>query len=385
MLFSGSGSEVPTNGAERQARYLSLAMAAQRSVFACASVHQSSGAGPLHRLDDGSDLGQTAGVGMGRLYARNLRLYAQLAPLICADGVVVNPHDFRFAPIAIEVGRVHPRVPVLVSMAGTVSGRYAALDAKQAVLSNLEAAMVRAATLVVVPEQSTGAEIGDKYGFPSARIRSVGIGVSAPPIEHLARRSHLGSSPTLLYVGRLSQEKNVLGALDALCIVRRQWRDARLVVIGTGPQETRVRKRVEELQLHDCVSLLGPKEPGEISTALLGADLCVLASTYDPYPAVVPEALVSGCPVVATPVGGVPRQLDQGRLGTVVHDTTASAIAEGVLSALAGHDAWVHRLREAQDELRARYSWAGLATRFEEAVREAEHLAASGLRRTVGR
>jgi len=112
---------------------------------------------------------------------------------------------------------------------------------------------------------------------------------NAPPPSRAAGR-------TILAAGRLIRQKGFDLLIDAFA--RLDDRDARLVIVGSGPEEASLRRRIERSGRGDDITLAG-YAPG-IGPHLDAARLLVLPSRFEGYGAVVVEALGAGRPVIAT-------------------------------------------------------------------------------------
>ena len=97
-------------------------------------------------------------------------------------------------------------------------------------------------------------------------------------------------------VGRLSEQKNIPFALELMTEVRKQIPNAVLVIAGNGPDETKIKDRIRELDLEDVVVLLGRR--GDVSRLYQGFDIFIMPSFFEGYPLAAVEALASGLPVL---------------------------------------------------------------------------------------
>lgn len=80
--------------------------------------------------------------------------------------------------------------------------------------------------------------------------------------ERLAARHALGldCQRLVLYVGRLSPEKNPLGLLDAWAAVDNQVREgALLALVGEGPERDKIKFKIDDLNLRKSVYLAGQR------------------------------------------------------------------------------------------------------------------------------
>lgn len=108
----------------------------------------------------------------------------------------------------------------------------------------------------------------------------------------------------LIFVGRLTRLKNPTKLLD---ILRELPSEYSLTIVGDGPLRNRIEKDIEEMNLGSKVHLTGQLPHEQALQEIYDSDILVLPSKADAYPAVVFEALSLNTPVLATPVGVLPR------------------------------------------------------------------------------
>jgi len=107
----------------------------------------------------------------------------------------------------------------------------------------------------------------------------------------------------LLFVGSLIPVKNAIGLLGVLGTLKRRFK---LVIIGEGPQRSRIEQTLADTGLREKVILLGQRPHDETLSAMASCDAVILPSHSEQFPNVVLEALKLGRPVIARKVGGVP-------------------------------------------------------------------------------
>jgi glycosyltransferase involved in cell wall biosynthesis len=127
-----------------------------------------------------------------------------------------------------------------------------------------------------------------------------------PPILRPMRRSRL------LYVGQLIELKGVDVLLRALSEIQ----DAELLLVYRNPAlEKTFRALATDLDLADRVQFLGARSAAQLADLYRTVDLLVLPSRSEALPSVISEAMLSGLPIVASAVGGIPEQVGaHGRL-----------------------------------------------------------------------
>ena len=107
---------------------------------------------------------------------------------------------------------------------------------------------------------------------------------------------------------------------------------ARFVVVGDGELRADVDRRIDELGLRDCMTVVGWRD--DLAPIYSDLDLKVLTSENEGTPLTIIEALAAGVPIVATAVGGVPDLLEHGRLGRLVPPGDGDALAKAILASL---------------------------------------------------
>lgn len=116
------------------------------------------------------------------------------------------------------------------------------------------------------------------------------------------------AKPCLIYVGRLSQQKNLFGLLEAL-----QGLAVRLVIIGDGPQRQQLEEKVISYGLE--VSFLGNQPHHQLPRLLNQADLFILPSIWEGHPKVLLEAMACGLPVIGAKTPGIQELIRHGETG----------------------------------------------------------------------
>jgi glycosyltransferase involved in cell wall biosynthesis len=170
----------------------------------------------------------------------------------------------------------------------------------------------------------------------------------------------------LVFVGRLAAVKGVPVLLEAFAKVLAAHPDARLTLVGDGPERPKIEARAGELGLGETVRFAGYLSQDEVTEELARSDLFVLPSFAEGVPVVLMEAMASRLAVVATRIAGIPELVEDGVAGRLVPPGDADALAAAISGLLA------------DPEGRARMAEAGRARVESEfdLAREAEKLAA---------
>lgn len=146
------------------------------------------------------------------------------------------------------------------------------------------------------------------------------------PVNHPWFRDEV---PILLAVGRLVPQKDFETLLDAFSLIRSRT-TARLVILGEGFLETRLRRKAAELGIADKVWFAGfDKNPFKYMSKCM---VYVLSSRSEGLPGSLIQAMACGAPVVATDCHAGPAEIIQnGRTGYLVPVGDAEKLADRII------------------------------------------------------
>jgi glycosyltransferase involved in cell wall biosynthesis len=136
-------------------------------------------------------------------------------------------------------------------------------------------------------------------------------------------------APLVVYLGRLTAEKRVDHLLNIWPDIRVAFPCAELLIVGTGPEESRLRAQGG--------SMAGVRFPGQVNDSrryLQAADVFVLPSATEGLSNSLLEALSVGLPVLATSVGGTPDVITDGKSGYLIPPDDLPALKAGLITLL---------------------------------------------------
>jgi glycosyltransferase involved in cell wall biosynthesis len=302
--------------------------------------------GPLRARYEALGL-QLVHLPIGRLYStRTAGQGLRFLRLLRREGIeIVHTHDVYTNIFAAPWAR-------LAGCRVIASRRW--LDAMpRAGLLPLNRCSYRFAHRVVVNSSAVARLMVDTERVPVACVVELPNFLEERAFHHVAvemrsaRRDSWGVPQGAFLIGtvaRLAPVKNHAMVLRAL---QRLDEDVHLVLIGAGPSRRELEDLARELHVDGRVHFTGQLLEAENLHQFF--DVSVLCSHSEGFPNAVIEALAAGCPVVATPVGGVPDVVSDRQTGLLVPVDQPEALA-----------ASVRELRRDAD-LRKRLSEAGLA------------------------
>lgn len=127
----------------------------------------------------------------------------------------------------------------------------------------------------------------------------------------------------LLFVGRLSKQKNIPALLKALTLTKR---NVHLDIIGDGDEKEAIIKKIQELGLQN-VTFHGQLGREEVAKFYETHDALIMPSLYEAQPLVLLEAMAARIPIIGTNVIGVEEHIHG---AGIVVEPTPQGIATGI-------------------------------------------------------
>jgi glycosyltransferase involved in cell wall biosynthesis len=172
--------------------------------------------------------------------------------------------------------------------------------------------------LIYAPSRSTRNELVEK-GLDGNKIRIYPRGIDTDRFHPQNRNGFFEKwrcsekTTKLLYVGRVSKEKNLHLLLAVYRGVVRICSDTTLIIVGEGPYLDEMKNAAADLP---CI-FTGRLDGDDLAAAYASSDIFVFPSTTDTFGNVVLEAQASGLPVIVTDQGGPCENMIEGKTGFV--------------------------------------------------------------------
>lgn len=174
-------------------------------------------------------------------------------------------------------------------------------------------------------------------GLPRDKVTMVLNGVpepEQPAREDVCRvRSSIATAPEVFVIGCVGRlydsHKRFSDAIRALPAIRRGGVDAKLLIVGEGPDQDMMEGLARSLQVEQHVVFAGYQ--GDTRAYFGAMDLLLHPPATEAFGLVLAEAMFMRLPVVATRVGGIPSVVEDGETGLLVPPTDTDAIAAAVL------------------------------------------------------
>jgi len=205
------------------------------------------------------------------------------------------------------------------------------------------------------------------------RIVPLGVDVSrftcAESKESMRARYGLKSKFIVLFAGRLVEVKGCEYLIQAFRTVVDSFKDVQLVIIGDGPLEGSLKKKVRDLGLEECVVFKGFVENSYVHEYYVMSDIVVVPSIVDSYgfqegfPVVLIEALAAGKAVVSTKTKGIMEAIQDRYNGILVDQKDAGQISYALLDLL-GNESLREKISANALESGKKYDWNIIANEY---------------------
>jgi glycosyltransferase involved in cell wall biosynthesis len=201
-------------------------------------------------------------------------------------------------------------------------------------------------------------------------INGIDVGRYHRAVDARAKRRELGlpAEGRLLGVAaRITEQKGLTYLLQALPNVLARHPDVSLMIAGQGSEEAQLRAEIAARGLERHVHFVGVRL--DVPDILHILDAFVLPSLWEGLPMVLLEALASGCPIVATSVGGVPDAVRHEETGLLVPPRDPAALAHAIDRMLGDHALRARATDNGLHLVRERFSSDAMTRQYERLYR----------------
>lgn len=176
----------------------------------------------------------------------------------------------------------------------------------------------------------------DSWGVPAEQIitlyNMIDIELTEPTFlaRPIARAKLKVSESSFVFgtLGRLVKAKDQQTLIDGFALIKAQCPLAKLVIMGDGVLEEKLRQQVKQLRLEEEVIFTGYVQQG--FCLLKAFDVFVLTSIKEAFGRVLLEAMVANVPIIATRTNGIPEVV--GNAGILIEPQNPTQLAEALLA-----------------------------------------------------
>lgn len=242
-------------------------------------------------------------------------------------------------------------------------------------------AFIKLANHLIVPSHFLKRLVIFNLGLPEEKVSVIPNGVNLKQFSSeiqgdLIREKYgLGTSPIILFVGRISPEKGVESLIESIPIVQRQIKNVKLLVVGPSINIVylrQLRSLVSKLGLSNDVIFTGEIDVKEELPKFYAACnlFCCPSDHGEGFGNVALEALASGKPVVSTKSGGLPEIIEDGKVGYIVPVKDKGKLANALIQILENESLQKKMGQAARKRAEDFFSWKNIATKYVKLYKE---------------
>jgi glycosyltransferase involved in cell wall biosynthesis len=307
--------------------------------------------------------GEVGAAGDGSLYGGDLggRVGRFAAAVVAAAPTrgfdIVHAHDWMTFPAGLAL-REQNGVPLVVHFHSLAYDREG--PDSRSLSFEIERGAVSRADLVVAVSRYTAEICRCQYGGDAARCEVVHNAAGLRPGRRQTSCRPSARNPTVLFLGRLTRQKNPLAFVDIAALVLRSVPRARFVVAGDGDLREMAVERAARLGIDRRFRFTGFLDRAAVRKVLASADVLCMPSVSEPFGIAALEAAQVGLPVVVSEQSGVTEVITRARTADC-HDT--AGFATHLVALLTDRVAWRAESRAAAADA-ARWTWSHAAQRL---------------------
>jgi glycosyltransferase involved in cell wall biosynthesis len=191
-------------------------------------------------------------------------------------------------------------------------------------------------------------------------------GINVQSWHQVDSKRKVGSAKNIVTVGSLKRVKGHDVLIKAFNKIYRIDPEARLIIIGDGPNRTAYEELAEQLGVDDRVRFTGWLSTERIQEEFARSLLFVFPSRREGFGIALLEAMAAGLPVVASKTGGIP-EIVEGTETLLVPPESPSDLAEQINTALTD-PSWRNRARCSVMERAREFSWECTMRQYEQCL-----------------
>lgn len=129
-----------------------------------------------------------------------------------------------------------------------------------------------------------------------------------------SKRKHI----EIITIGSTNKLKRIDLIINVFERIKQIEKEAKLKIIGSGPEDHNLKTLIKQKNLEKSVSLLGQLKPDQVKNELINSDLYINASVYESFGQAMLEAMASGLPIIASETPGSKILIDDSINGYII-------------------------------------------------------------------
>jgi glycosyltransferase involved in cell wall biosynthesis len=235
-------------------------------------------------------------------------------------------------------------------------------------LDSIKRRVIRSSSMLTVVSHAME-ERALSLGAKAEKLQTVSMGVETGSL-FTPDTATLRADNEILFVGRLVEKKGCTYLLDAMPEILRRRPDARLGIVGSGPEEETLKRQADRLGVAHAVTFHGAVINAEIpnlyrrATVFVAPSIVTAQGDQEGLGLVLVEALGCGCTVVASDLPAIRDVVSDGVTGLLCKQRDSLDIATKVCTLLEHTELRLSLGRAGRQHVQERFDWSAISRRY---------------------
>jgi glycosyltransferase involved in cell wall biosynthesis len=235
-------------------------------------------------------------------------------------------------PYSLSASLVQNKYPVVLTVHGVIAEEYKFQKGIQYLFGKFIAGPIEKYAIskianIIACSPAMKSLVSDRS---NSKIYIVSNGVDFDDIQNIQPHRSI-EHPSILFVGLLRKVKGVDLLLKAVPIILKSVPNIHVYIVGSGEQETELKRLAKNLSIEKQVIFLGFISVEDKYSYYKSTDICAFPSIYEPFGIALLEAMACSKPIVASNVGGIPFVVENGKTGLLFECWNVEELAEKVI------------------------------------------------------
>lgn len=281
---------------------------------------------------------------------------------------LVHVHDWLTGVAGVRL-KYDYRIPLIVTIHATERGRHQGhiTSATSGRIDSLEGYLCHEAWRVIVCSHYMTEELAQFFGTPADKIDVISNGIDKYNLHPCSdeqraalRRQYAPNGERLLFfVGRIVHEKGLHVLIRAMPAILADFPNTRLLVAGKNSRH--LWPLAVELRVAHAIHFLDFISDERRDCLYQVVDAAIFPSLYEPFGIVALEAMMHGCNVIVSDVGGLREVVHHEETGLTIYPNDPESVAWAVRRLFLDPGAATRRRERAQAQAQHLYNWPKIA------------------------
>jgi glycosyltransferase involved in cell wall biosynthesis len=197
----------------------------------------------------------------------------------------------------------------------------------------------------------------ESYEFYKNRTSKIQYIPNGIDIESLEKKIDRRFEKQIIFAGRFSKEKGIITLLE---IAKKLPKDLNLIIIGSGPEKSKIQQISNEI---DNIHFLGLKSKNETISLIRGSDILIQPSLVEGISSTLLESMACKTPIIASDIPGIRELLENNRTGILVSSNEVNSFVKKIIELFKDYKKQELLSKNSFDEV-LKYGWDNIGRQY---------------------